>query len=40
MLFKKPAKKDTKNPILGSLAVVPLNEKEMSKVCGGPSQYL
>lgn len=40
MSIKKQAKKDTKNPSLGSLPVVPLDEKEMSKVCGGPSQYL
>ena len=35
MLNKKEAKKETKNPNLGSLPVVPLNEKEMSNVSGG-----
>ncbi|MDZ8109665.1 MAG: bacteriocin [Nostoc sp. DedQUE12a] len=35
MLFKKQDKKDTKNPNLGSLPVVSLNEKEMSNVSGG-----
>ncbi|MDZ8050798.1 MAG: hypothetical protein RMX68_020595 [Aulosira sp. ZfuVER01] len=35
MLFKKQAKKDTKNPNSGTLPVVRLDEKEMSNVSGG-----
>jgi bacteriocin-like protein len=35
MLNKKETKKDNQKPNLGSLPVVPLNEKEMSNVSGG-----